>query len=298
MGRNYEGIERDKEDYPTTKNISHLEFTWDEFLTRVTTNGPSIASKGGRGNSDWAGGTYKQALEMATDKGYTSAIAEAEARVAAIETDIGEGMNSSFQAVHDTAGAEVDIARFLAGEPECMIESTPIKVMRTGRVIKVAVPVCYPSTIDPQTVLDRGAAIMALVDAFSRMQHPVEIWAGCAIHDSHHSTPRKRLVYMVKVQSADQPLDMGRIMYALAHPTMLRQLFFSAEEQEPPAHHRTFSIGSGYGTAPYDLRPSDFTDTDVHNVIILPPLMSNGGWNVDQSARWIEQELRRVTDNY
>lgn len=139
---------------------------------------------------------------------------------------------------------------------------------------------------------------MALVDAFSRMQHPVEIWAGCAIHNTDGAQPRKRLTYMVKVQAADQPLDMGRIMYALAHPTMLRQLFFAAEEQEAPALHRTFSIGSGYGTAPYDLRPDDFSDTDTHNAIVLPPLMANGGWNVDQSARWIEQELNRVQDNY
>lgn len=283
----------DQDGYPTTDNVVHRELTWTDFLAKCEQHGQST---GGR-DSNWAGGTYKEAIAMATDKGYESAIAEATARIEAIETDIGEGMNNSFQAVHDTAGAEVDVARFLSGEPECMIESTPIKVMRTGRILKVAVPVCYPNYIETGTVLNRGAAVMALVDAFSRMQHPVEIWAGCAIHGTVKGKTA-RLVYMVKVQAADQPLDMGRIMFALAHPTMLRQLFFSAEHSEDDPIRAGFNIGHGYGHAPYDLRPADFTDTDTHNAIILPPLMDNGGWNVDQSARWIEQELTRLQDSY
>ena len=279
----------DNVEYPTTPNVVHREFTFQEFLDRTITNGPPA----GGVNATWAGGTFDDALNLATN-GFASAIAEAEARISAIETDIGEGLQSTFHAVHDTAGSEVDISRYLSGEPECMIESTPIKVMRTGRIIKVAVPVCYSNTIKPETVLNRGAAIMALVDAFSRMQHPVEIHAGCAIHNSQYGS--KRLVYLVKVQSADQPLDMSRIMYALAHPTMLRQLFFAAEEQEAPDIRRTFDVGITYGYASYDLRPDDFTDTDVHNAIILPPLKANGGWSTSQSARWIEQELRRLND--
>ena len=175
--------------------------------------------------------------------------------------------------------------------------------MNTGRVVKIAVPVCYPSTVHANTVKARGSAIMALVNAFTMRNHPVEIHAVLAIHGNGDQRKnyngeklegkQPRLAYSIRVQEVNQPLHMGRIMYALAHPTMLRQIGFAAEHGEDADIRSTFSIGGSYGHASYAAEINDL-NINVENAIILPPLMGNGGWSEQESVKWIIEQLEMI----
>lgn len=284
----------------TGKTVVRREYTWTEFLDVVEANMEFLDDRhkegsewcSGRDKAQWLGdGSITDTLKFARGEGYRAAIVDAEKLAAVIEMDLGESIQNDFVSMFDVAGAEVDMGRYMSGEPECMRESVPMKVMRTGRVIKIAVPVCYPSSIDADVVKQRGAAVMALVNAFAMLQHPVEIYATLGIHGGSD----KRLAYAIKVQDADQPLNMGRVMYALAHPTMLRQLLFASEHQEEERWRREFNIGHGYGHPGYHAVIDDL-NINVENCIILPPLMSNHGWDEASSVEWIKEQIKMITE--
>lgn len=281
------------------------EYSWTEWIDVVKEQRPNLPEYLGKPSSwvsgddkeQWLGdGSVDDSIRFAEGEGYRAAILDSEKLVAHIETDLGMAMVNDFVTTYDVAGSEVDMGRFMAGEPECMRESVPMKVMRTGRVIKIAVPVCYPSTINAETVKARGAAVMALVNAFAMMQHPVEIYAGIALEGNRNRNGGKdRLSYSIKVQDADQPLNMGRVMYALAHPTMLRHLGFCAEHQEKGEAVSSFSIGGLYGHPSYAMQIEDL-NINVENAIILPPLMSNYGWSEEESVAWISKQLTMIAE--
>lgn len=296
-----------------SKTIIRREFSWDEWIARCADNQHKISEDMQRGN-EWQfqnvgglkGGRFSDiatTLEVASNEGWTAAIPDAETLIGKIESDIGEAMFVKRVSVFDVAGSEVDMGRFMSGQPECMREYAPRRVMRTGRVIKIAVPICYPSTIHADTVKARGSAVMALVNAFAMHQHPVEIHAVLAIHGNGDQrrnyngekldgkTPR--LAYSIRVQEADQTLHMGRVMYALAHPTMLRQIGFAAEHGENEDIRSCFGIGASYGFASYAADIEDL-NINVENAIILPPLMGNNGWSEAESVAWIKSQLEML----
>lgn len=267
------------------------EFSWGEFVDTAEQHKDRYS--GWYREDDFGHYTSGDAaLEMARGEGFKDAIPQAKELLTHIETDLGMAEINSFETAFDVAGSEIDMGRFLTGVPECMRESQPIKVMRTGRVVKVLVPVCCGAFINSSTMIARGSAVMALVDAFAMMQHSIEVYAVIAIGAGTNA----HLSYAVKVQESDQALNMGRIMYALAHPTMLRKLGFAAEHMESPEVQSRFSIGGSYGYPGYETGLDD-VDINVENAIVLPALNSNSGWSKEESVRWINKQIQMIRDH-
>lgn len=286
----YLGLDELAGNRPHGETIIHKSFEWNQWTEAAKGRNKKIIHR-----SEWAGGTFEDALAMAEGDGYQAAVSEAEDLIAHINMDMENRSTPGFVSNYQVAGGEIDMGRYLAGDPECMMESLPIPVMRTGRVLKLMVPICYSSMVHEDTVRRRGAAVMALVDCFQRSQHVVEIWGVLAIHSTNGKPGdrNKRLVYSVKVQDADQPMNMGRVMFALAHPTMLRQLGFGVEDQEDAKTREIFGIGRAYGTFPYSIEVSD-ADINAENAIVLPELKYSDSWDRASAVEWVQTQLERI----
>ena len=267
--------------------------TWGDFLEAC--NGTSrmderqrSSRKQERKADPWAGTTsWGKAKELA-ENGWQSEVADAQAFASHVADVIfSERLAVTFDLNYDVAGSSVDIGRFLSGEPECMTESAPIVHSSHGRAVSIVVPVSFLAEVPPRLVRQRGAAIIALVDALARAQHPLEIWAASIIHDWGHTN---RASYVVKVQAADAPLDMGRIMYALAHPSMLRRHIFSLMETEGSEFSTTFRVGHGYGTRQNDAFENDIPPING-SVIVLPGLTSRDDWSEGAAIKWVNDTL-------
>lgn len=268
------------------------QFTWDSFLELAGKDAGLDYQLSRKDTGAWAGCEHSEALAMASGAGYSDVLPEVERIVARVtDTVAADLFQTSFQSTWDVAGAEVDMGRFLAGEPECMIESTPVRISRQGRAVRIVVPVAVHSGISPDVIMRRGAAVMALADILARAQHPLEVWTGHGIH----AKSKDRLLYMIEVQRANEPLDPGRLMYALAHPSMLRRLVVGLEEHESASVRRDFGVhsGGGYGAQPYGCQESDLEDSSG-NAIVLPELGSDEQWTEDYAVTWIEQQLAEI----
>ncbi|WP_254716874.1 hypothetical protein [Actinomadura sp. WMMB 499] len=77
---------------------------------------------------------------------------------------------------------------------------------------------------------------------------------------------------VVRVVSAAEPLDVGRLMFVMAHPAMLRRLWLAVwDGAAEPVARRVH--GENYGGAPYACFPEDLPDgiTDPYVLPYLEP---------------------------
>lgn len=173
---------------------------------------------------EWAGASFNEALRLAR-KGWTDQLSTA-LSIAESAVDMAEKehmVNSFNQPVWDVTGAQVDIGAFLAGTPECMIDYPLTETSKVGRVITLCASVSYSGSVYASTIQRRGQTMVALALALSKLGHSSELWA-----DLSGGSGTGEFHIRVLVKSASDELDPARVMFAFAHPAMLRVLGFSA----------------------------------------------------------------------
>lgn len=141
--------------------------------------------------------------------------------------------------VYDVVGEVPDIGLALTGVPEFMMRSEERLEQQDGHVVRIVVNVSASSSISASALIARGvvlAALVQLLEIGGMRAEVVTVW--CADRFASFTTP---------VKYADQPLDMPRLAFTLAHPAMLRRLMFSCLEQFPVgfpgAYGRPTNIG-------------------------------------------------------
>lgn len=211
----------------------------------------------------WFGATWDQAMEMART-GWTehvSAVLELSGK--AVEMADQEHMTDTFAPVWDVTGAEVDVATFLAGTPECMIDYPLTRVSKSGKVITLVVNVGVSMAVTAETVIKRGMVITAFALALARLGHSIEMWAV----NHNGGTGGTDNEILVKVKGANDTLDPAHILFAYAHPAFLRRLMF-AEGCSLPG-----SYACSEGHVPWPHYKSEITE--LPGEIRLPELRSS-----------------------
>lgn len=146
--------------------------------------------------------------------------------------------------IRDVIGATVDVGAFLAGEPECWIRYSPGATTPGAgdQTIRIMVNVSASCNVSTEALIDRGIAALGLALAFDAAGLPAEI-IGCeTINDGADIAS---ITFPIKPAAAS--FDVSLVAYALAHPSTLRRLVFSLEEQWPETVRRKFGIPGGYG---------------------------------------------------
>ncbi|QRP44059.1 hypothetical protein [Amycolatopsis sp. FDAARGOS 1241] len=127
---------------------------------------------------------------------------------------------------------EVDLAAYLAGVPECMVDAVPRQVSRRGKVVTFLIPAAYSHVIGHDVIINRGLALATLCTAIIDAGHSVEIWSGWAT-TLPTSGVLLRTRAVARVISAGEPFDVGGLIFAVAHPAMLRRLWFGVWDRQP-----------------------------------------------------------------
>jgi hypothetical protein len=218
----------------------------------------------------WNNVTAREAIEM-TRQGWAEQLPAVLAVVeSAIELAEKEHMMDTFEMTWAVAGDEVDIGRYLTGEPECMIAFPLSKTSKVGRVITFVANASYSAAIKPDTVIRRGQLMVALALALERLGHSVVIYSNIAYGDMHGGVRYSDEEFSVRVKGADDTIDPARLMFALAHPAFVRCLLFTAAYNLPDERGRGRRHNSQVGIplpATKDIYPE--------GAIILPEIVSN-----------------------
>ena len=166
--------------------------------------------------------SQREALELARngwDAEIDTALSVAENAVSKVERECDI---STFTPVFDVLGCEVDVARYLDGTPENMIDYPLVPTVRAGRIITLCASIGRSSIVSVDTIMRRGHTVVALALALSTLGYGIEVWTDATVDfDGTHRVQIRTLV-----KAAGDPVDAARLMYALAHPSMHRVLTF------------------------------------------------------------------------
>ncbi|MFC9064290.1 MULTISPECIES: DUF7192 family protein [Streptomyces] len=265
------------ESRPETRYELPPLWSWQEFIDRAKKPVTIPNSSGRREDPAFAGAGWEETLRLARD-GWSARLPEVEADVAALRTGSGRVRTTVLVPRWDVTGSEVDIGAYLAGEPECMIDAEPQQATTHGRVVSFLIPASYENFIPHQVIRNRGLALSALCSSIIMAGHSVEIWSGFGgrVADTRASA-------VARVISPAEPLDLGRLIFALAHPAMLRRLWHSIWDSTPEELARLIH-SNRHCYPPFSSYRDDLPD-GVEDPYILPALKpGDDQWNTLESS--------------
>lgn len=236
--------------------------SWHEFLD-VAAAPPSIADADSRRTDvEWQGASWDETIRLAVD-GWPLALEEAEVTVGELRESAGlSNAVTVLEPAWDVTGSEVDVGAYLAGVPECMVDAVPRQVSRRGKVITFLVPAVYSHRVEHDVIINRGLALATLCAAIIDAGHSVEIWSGWAAilrqssQSDQHCQSDQRFGAVARVIAAGEPFDVGRLIFAVAHPAMLRRLWFGVWDGQPEELAAAIRA-QDYGNPPYTCETAD-----------------------------------------
>ncbi|MFG2248134.1 hypothetical protein [Spirillospora sp. NPDC048823] len=240
--------------------------SWQEFVDRARAPDSIPDGSGRHDEGAWSGASWEEALRLAED-GWTTVLPGVDAEVAELrERAAADVLTTALAPTWDVTGSEVDVGAYLSGEPECMVDAVPQRMSARGRVVTFLVPAGYVNTTPHSAVRHRGVALAALCSSIISAGHSVEVWSGFCSYVS----VTERFAGVARVVSAAEPLDMGRLMFVMAHPAMLRRLWFAVWDGGPRRAARRM-CDENYGHASYACLPEDLPE-GVEDPYVLPYL--------------------------
>jgi len=184
--------------------------------------------------NSWSGGTsWEQAKQLAIN-GWKEGLEEVEKYRAQLAPFITDKILRPLQ-VYSVSGYNVDVGAFLSNDPECFISRVYEERNYPGKIFKIVCSISFSAAIQPETIIQRGAMICALVDALEFAGHRAEVICNfSAARDQYYRDGRNKeqgwFEVDVKVKPSDQPVELSSLAFCLAHPSMLRRIVFSIAE--------------------------------------------------------------------
>lgn len=126
----------------------------------------------------------------------------------------------SFEMQHAVTGAFVDVARFVEGHPENMLEFCDEPAPRN---ITLAVQIGKHSEVSARSMELAGAVAVAVTDTLARSGYRVEI-IGTSGSRNKAFTMSTLMTFPIK--RASEPLDLNQLAFWLCHPAAYRHLVF------------------------------------------------------------------------
>ncbi|MDF1551968.1 MAG: hypothetical protein P1P84_02845 [Deferrisomatales bacterium] len=184
----------------------------------------------------------------------------------------------------ETEGSFFDLGQLLSGEPEHWLheEREPRR-----RVWQITVNVAASNKVTQATIMNRGAAVLALVDALQGAGDIVELHVVASARDWSKSIGRNILT---TIPLGVTPLDMGTAAYALAHPSMLRRIILGCMEYASPG-----KVKSAYGK-PCDPEGPEYRDDLGAGKIYLGALTSKDQHfpTPEAAAGWLNAKVSAI----
>lgn len=141
---------------------------------------------------------------------------------------------------YGVAGCLPNVAAFCAGDPCHMM--TKGESLAGGRpIVKVLINAVYSAETKTKNIMNRGAAIMGIIDYLESQDMRVEV--NVVIPTNGSGKNYFDVTFCAK--KAGEPLDKDKLIYSIGHPAILRRLYFALEETTEGLGAQGW--GGGYG---------------------------------------------------
>lgn len=184
---------------------------------------------------------------------------------------------------YHVTGRFFDVPSVLEGCPEQWIDYDE-EISDSFKAVTIVVNGSYSCGVSTDVVLARGACVAALVDLLeiTNTRCNVVLEMGFATSTYQNSLASCR----INIKTFDQPLDLNRLAFALAHAASFRRLGFKFLEQHPEYHRE---LGTWYGY------PGEVPENRRGNIYIEQMQWSdkNQWQDVSFAKQWVIDQLKR-----
>lgn len=197
--------------------------SWKEFLDHLHVREPRWANCSSKNKaSDWSGSVDFQQAVLLAEYGWP----EGRDLLTQVSLDMhpeNVKVQEHVKEIVDVAGAYPIVPMAVAGDPAHMVDIQAQEV--SSKIIEVAVSISHPAHIEPEALTANGAAVCSYIDALEAAGWRCEV---VIYLDSKADNNIYRL--RIAIKRAEEMLDLDRMVFALAHPGMLRKLCFRCME--------------------------------------------------------------------
>jgi hypothetical protein len=202
-----------------------------------TTPGGSSQRYEGR-HDDWFGtATFEEALDLAVT-GWDEPRAKVQAIVDRVTPKVRRSLTPRLTRQMGTKGRKVLPNRYAQGHPRHTIQRVRSMEAAHTRTVTILVNGSFSAGVSTEVITGQGAAVLSLIDALHYMGVSTEVWVSRCVQGGPGEYQSA-----VKVKGFEDQAGTDRLMFAIAHPSMLRRLQFAVMEadREAPRYY-------GYGT--------------------------------------------------
>lgn len=249
------------------------EFTGlDEFYKYITETPFNNAFKDCNKQSDLTASYYKSFSETESfdeavklfKNGWDAGVQKVKVALKGLPT--AETTTFIQKTLYDVVGFQASVPRYLQGIPTNMVNvrKTPVK----QKVITLNKIVNYLAKYDSQDIIKWGAETIKVIEAIERQGIRVKL----NIVISNHSGSECEVV-RIPVKRADERLNISKLAFPLAHPSMFRRLGFRYIEVSPTC---SSSWCLGYGSSDNEDKVRElFKKLGFKNEVVLPKYLSD-----------------------
>lgn len=155
------------------------------------------------------------------------------------------------RSVYSMAGHTASVPRYLQGIPTNMISSVPEK--RKQPIVTINHSIAYSAFWQAESILREGIKALQIVQAIEAGNKRVKLNIVCIAEDCGHKRGFK-----VTIKQPGERLNVSKMAFPLAHPSMLRRMFFKYMEVEPDMPHRFNCYGRPCNELCKEIYPNEF----------------------------------------
>jgi len=248
----------------------------DELLNYITTK----PRKPGRNNSSneedygfYKTKNFNEAVELLRhgDDELFKKISNEKSKIK-IETLLGNARNRQ-QYFNDVSGFMPNVANYMTGNPKNMIN-----VRKNGisqKVVNIFLNIRVPGGVSADEVIRIGSKYISIIDLLEKNGYRCNLYSGVA---NQNSAGTKHCVMMVRVKSDREPLNIRKLSFALAHPSMQRRIKFKWME----VNDYDYDFTNGYGQKENEYYLNEMLNKEFKDNFIV--------WNYELNNRAITIE--------
>lgn len=248
-----------------------------DFLTHLDSiQAPAFDSKKAKGRSTFYELESWADTMVALRTGWQKGVDAVNSKSARIEAVLGASVMRDSYAPAVT-GQFFDIGLVMSGEPECWLETAQED---TGsKVVTISINASISAACSRQTIIDRGAAVCALVKLLETQGKSCRVVYGMGFntnYDQHGDAVRLEVL----LKREGDPLDLDTLAFWLVCPDAFRRLCFRYIE----GHALFPRVGSTYGFPDQKWNP----DSDIK----LPAILTSEDWSQAKTENWIKDIMK------
>lgn len=121
---------------------------------------------------------------------------------------------------YDIVGGNVDVASYLVGIPNCMVnrEKTLIK----SKVLNIMLNITVSAGVDSDDIKKLGTKYLQVIELLEKVGYRCNLYVGICAHNYSDY-----LTCLVRIKTDREPLNIKKCVFPMVHPSMFRRVMFN-----------------------------------------------------------------------